>query len=94
MGPAARLISDEKNFLQGSLYRKADYSYWMPGDDNPPVIFDCLGAFLWAYRDVPHYDRHITARRVFEACRARHGHTRLGKLIWDEAFDLLKGCGV
>lgn len=94
MGPAARLIANEENFQQGTLYRKKDGEDWTPGDDDPPVTFDCLGAFLWAYRNVPYFDRHKTARRVFEACRARHGHTRLGKLIWEEAFDLLKGCGV
>lgn len=94
MGPAARLIQDERDFKQGSLYSKRDGSHCMIGRGDIPEMFDCLGAFMWAYRKMEPYDRHLVARIVFDACRARHNHARLGKLVWEEAFDLLKGCGV
>lgn len=94
MGPAARLIADEKNFQQGSLYRDRNGVSCIKGRGQVPEIFDGLGAFLWAYRKMPVFDRRVIARMLFDACRERHGHTRVGRLVWEEAFDLLKGCGL
>lgn len=54
--------------------------------------YDCLGALISAYRDTNPEEGHEVAKWVFEACRARHGHTRISQLSWEDAFDLLRSC--
>ncbi len=92
MGPAARLIQSENDFRQGSLYSHRDGKPCMIGKGEFPQTFDCLGAFLWAYRKMPPDDRHIVAKPLFHTCRAQYGHARLGYLLWEQALGLLEDC--
>ncbi len=92
--PAANLIRRESAFQQGSLARGFNGDPCGTALGAKPVRFDCLGAILWAYRALQPEDRHPIAKRVFDTCRARHGHTMLGKLIWEQACSLLKDVGV
>jgi len=91
--PAAFLIRRESAFQQGSLARGFDGKPCGTGLNAKPVRFDCLGAILWAYRNMDVNARHELAKRVFHTCEARYGHKMLGKLVWEEALELLKDCG-
>jgi hypothetical protein len=91
--PAASLIRYESSYQQGTLARTFDGRACGTGPDAKPVVFDCLGALLWAYRHMDAEDRHDVSKRVFDACNARYGHTHLGKLVWEDALDLLTSCG-
>lgn len=91
--PAAKLIQNEAWFKQGSLARTIIGRPCGLGPEARPVYFDCLGALIWAYRHVKPEVRHEVAKRVFSACDARFHHKHLGKLVWDDAFQLLKDCG-
>lgn len=86
--PAARTIQNPGSFARGTCYR--NFLEEPCGPHQSPVAFDCLGALLWAYRATDVENRHIVAKRVFELCQARHGHRMLGKLEWEQAFELLR----
>lgn len=92
--PAANLIRRESAFQQGSLAWGFDGRPCGTGPNAKPVRFDCLGAFLWAYRAMAHDDRHQIGKRLFHTCEARHKHKRLGRLDWEESLALLTDCGV
>ena len=53
-------------------------------------MYDALGAILVAYEGQPVENRHLAAKRAFDLCRNRYGHTRLGQLHWEQAFELLR----
>lgn len=84
--PAARLISKKSCFIQGTCY--ADF-VGTPSGPRSAAMYDCLGAILAAYEGHPVENRHLAAKRAFDLCRARHGHSRLGQLDWEQSLELL-----
>lgn len=85
--PAARLIAKKSCFVQGTCY--ADFA-GAPCGPRSAVMYDALGAILVAYEGQPVENRHLAAKRAFDLCRNRYGHTRLGQLHWEQAFELLR----
>jgi len=84
--PAARLIERESAFRQGSCFHDFMDKPCAPGD---ACAYDALGAIFNAYRNTDPENRHLAAKRAFALCRARYGHAMLGKLIWEQALELL-----
>lgn len=84
--PAARLIAKKSCFVQGTCY--ADFM-GTPCGPKSAMQYDCLGAILVAYEGQPVENRHLAAKRAFDLCKARYGHTRLGQLDWEHALELL-----
>ena len=87
LSPAARLIEHEHSFRQGACY----HSFMeKPCGPSEACMYDCLGAIFAGYRKCDPEIRHKAAKRAFDLCDARYHHKRLGRLSWDEAFELLR----
>lgn len=91
---AFEVIADERRFTQGTCCRGLDGTSLSTTTKTRPWQCDALGAILWAYKDYEPEARHRTVKIVFDTCKARYGHKMLSKLIWDQALDLLRSCGV
>lgn len=82
------LAAHKKRFKPGSAYWDVIGERCGPED---AYFFDLLGCLSISYAHLSGDDRRTVTKRVFDLCRARHGHTHLGKLDYEESLELLRG---